>query len=251
VNLQSLHSPEQRESRDALALLSRAEYVLFDFDGPICKLFARYPAARIARQLKRACRADGVSLPKELARSSDPHGILWRLAGELPADQSLARKAIGIAESTLAAGELRAARSAERTPGAVKLMHALHRQGRTLAIVSNNSSDAIDQYLRAHGLTSLFGEHVYGRLPEPEFMKPHPNCLLRAVGALEARPEQCVMIGDSRADVQAAAAMKEATGAPVGFIGYARNKRKARVLREAGARALAGSMAELLGVFEA
>lgn len=262
MDLLSLRSPEHREQREqrernessepsgALVSLEQAKCVLFDFDGPICRLFAGYSAPRIARQVKRACKAEGVALPRRLARSRDPHGILWRLPGVLAADRPLADKAVGLAESVLSAGELRAADSAEPTSGAAGLIRTLHERGMMLAVVSNNSSSAINHYLRLHGLTSMFGGHVYGRQPDPGLMKPDPDCLLRALDALGAWPGQCVMIGDSGADVRAAAAIKEIRDEPVGFIGYARNRRKARILRDAGALVLAGSMDQLHDAFD-
>jgi beta-phosphoglucomutase-like phosphatase (HAD superfamily) len=57
-------------------------------------------------------------------------------------------------------------------------------------------------------------------------MKPHPDCLLRAVKALDVRPATCLMIGDSPADAEAAAA------AEVRFLGFAHDVPGMRLLRE-------------------
>jgi phosphoglycolate phosphatase len=55
------------------ALLSTVEAVLFDFDGPVCSVFAGYPAPKVAQQL----RLDLEALRPDLAwsaagRSDDP-----------------------------------------------------------------------------------------------------------------------------------------------------------------------------------
>jgi phosphoglycolate phosphatase-like HAD superfamily hydrolase len=50
------------------------------------------------------------------------------------------------------------------------------------------------------------------------------------------------MIGDTPSDFEAA------TAAGIAFLGYGRNERKAKVLREAGAVAVVSSLEPLLGV---
>jgi hypothetical protein len=49
-------------------MLSRAGYLLLDFDGPICSLFAGTPTAPVADRLRGVLLRRGVALPADRAR---------------------------------------------------------------------------------------------------------------------------------------------------------------------------------------
>ncbi|WP_269859523.1 HAD family hydrolase [Streptomyces sp. RPT161] len=67
-------------------------------------------------------------------------------------------------------------------------------------------------------------------------MKPDPYSVHRAVRALGKRADECVLIGDSVTDVEAAHA------AGVKAIGFANKSHKPEALRAAGADAITSSM---------
>jgi phosphoglycolate phosphatase-like HAD superfamily hydrolase len=98
--------------------------------------------------------------------------------------------------------------------------------------------------LKARKLDDCFKDdrfkHVYGRTRDPELLKPHPHCLEQALAAFGADPSDALMLGDSRPDVEAA------RRAGVAFLGYARNDRKEKELREAGAEHLVYSLGEVV-----
>jgi beta-phosphoglucomutase-like phosphatase (HAD superfamily) len=71
-------------------------------------------------------------------------------------------------------------------------------------------------------------------------MKPDPDVLTRALGSLHLRPEDAVMIGDTGTDVEAA------KRAGVRFLGYGRDERKIRGLKEAGAGTVVSSYLPLV-----
>jgi len=64
---------------------------------------------------------------------------------------------------------------------------------------------------------------------EPQRMKPNPESVLRAVRQLNGRPGECVLVGDSVTDIEAA------RRAGVRSIGFANKPSKYLMLLEAGA----------------
>jgi beta-phosphoglucomutase-like phosphatase (HAD superfamily) len=219
---------------DAVALLGRARCVLFDFDGPVAHLFGRHPAFRIADALRR--RAEELGLPaSELRGVSDPLRVL-RIAAGLDRSGRIASQL----EERLSREEVRAAATAPPTPYADRLVRSLVGSGRQIAITTNNSARAAAAYLERRNLGRHFGPHVHGRATDPALLKPHPDCLRRAMVSTGTAAADCLMIGDSPADFVAA----DSAGVP--FLGYARNDRKAEALRRAGAEHVVRSLEDLL-----
>lgn len=178
------------------AALGTAGPVLFDFDGPVCSLFANYPARDIAISLRELLAARGYSVPDDVP--TDPMAILTWTAG-------LNRPALLIeVEEALCAAELRAAETAEPEPYGHEAIRAVAAAGRPIGVVSNNSGGAVTAYLTAHGLVDLVATVVGRAFAEPALMKPSPEPILRAAAELGMQPGECVLIGDSTADVQAA-----------------------------------------------
>ncbi|MDN5859121.1 MAG: hypothetical protein L0H84_10905, partial [Pseudonocardia sp.] len=130
-------------------VLAAAEAVLFDFDGPICSVFAGYPAPQVAAQL----RADMEALRPDITwtaagRSDDPMRVLidtptWGRQFAITADDRLTEL------ETLAVATAAAADGGEAS------MRACRGSGRSVAVVSNNSSRAVHTYLAQHGLVDL------------------------------------------------------------------------------------------------
>jgi HAD superfamily hydrolase (TIGR01509 family) len=230
-----------REAEDLLQeLVARTRYVLFDFDGPICRLFARLPAKTIARaqvQWLESHGRDGV-LTKEERFSPDPHGVLSTLAERYPGTDLVAEL-----EEWLTQQELKAARVAMPTAYADPLIQTWVAVGARLAIVSNNSARTVTSYLKQRGLFSCF-DHIYGRTQDLSVLKPHPQTLNLALTAMGAAPDASLMIGDSPSDHTAA------LRAGVRFLGYARNDAAVPKLLAAGVpehSIMVGSMERLLG----
>ncbi|MFF3503561.1 HAD family hydrolase [Streptomyces sp. NPDC003247] len=213
--------------------------VLFDFDGPLCRLFPLGSSMRVADELRRCVESFG-ALDVLCARErtdKDPHVVL-RAVHRARRDRELGDLPERL-EELVARGELNAARTAWPTPQADDLVRWLADRGARLAVVTNNAPRAVDFYLRAHGLRQYF-EGVHGRTADPGLMKPHPDVIERALRGLGLSPGDAVMIGDTPTDVEAA----ERAGVP--FIGYGRNAEKRARLRNAGAKAVLGSYGPLL-----
>jgi HAD superfamily hydrolase (TIGR01509 family) len=155
-----------------------------------------------------------------------------RAFGDSPDDHRVAEL-----DRLLSDQEVYAVRSALPNAHADELVRRLVAGGRQVAVTTNNSAASVAAYLDRRCLTGCFGTHIYGRAADPRLMKPHPHCVIAAVHGLGVLPQECLLIGDSARDFQAAAAV----GVP--FLGLARDERKRRQLSDAGAARLVGSLA--------
>jgi len=216
-------------------ILSQAEALFLDFDGPICSVFAGLPASIVVDQLC-VVLADGGygDPPPDIEKSSDPFDVLKYAAtlGETEAEY---------VNAAFTAHEVEAIATAEPTPGAHDLMHAWSQTGRPLAIVSNNSTVAIETYLDLHELRP-YVTYVSARTrPEPALLKPDPYLLNRAMTALGVPSEAVAFVGDSVTDVEAAHAVRCMS------VGYANKPGKVDLLSSAGVDVIASQMGSLLG----
>lgn len=212
-------------------VLEATRAVLFDFDGPICDVFAGRPAPDVARHLAETLSEFDSALGSKAHGTDDPMEVL-RLA---PQGGEPALRAI---EEELTKAEVTAVRLAgPPIPGAVAALEAARASGRKVAIVSNNSTACVRAFLMLHELRHLV-DVVVGRAPYwPDAMKPDPHSLLLASSELDTHPRDCTLIGDSVTDVEAT----KATGGR--SIGYANKPGKERVLGDAGADVVVTAMA--------
>lgn len=230
------------ETGSLRTLIARARVVLWDFDGPICRLFASHPAEKVADDMVRWLEGQGLHglLTDHERETGDPHAVLRAVARRHPASDLVAEL-----EERLTQEELRAASSALPTAYADPLIRTWTAVGTRMAVTTNNSPRVVTAYLAGRGLLSCFAPHVYGRTQDLSLLKPHPHCLHRALNALGVPPEGALMIGDSPTDLHAA------RQAEVPFLGYARNARKEKTLQSAGADRVIGSLEPLLTALRA
>jgi HAD superfamily hydrolase (TIGR01509 family) len=222
-------------SADLARLLAETDAILLDFDGPVCSIFAGYPAPKIAAELVELLQRQGVAPSQQLSSETDPLEVL-RWTG------TTGSKAITRAvDDALCAAELRAADSASPTPYSREVIVAARQAGLPVAVVSNNSAGAVTAYLASHRLAGYVSPIVGRAYAEPDRMKPNPEPVLRAVSDLGVQPSRAVLVGDSLSDIQAGLA------AGVRTIGYANRPAKVEVFREAGADVVFESMGLLAG----
>ncbi|MFI6261368.1 HAD family hydrolase [Micromonospora sp. NPDC051006] len=214
-------------------LLGEVSAVLLDFDGPVCSIFAGYPAPQVAAELVDVLRRHGIDVPPDLASEPDPLEVL-RLAAAL-GDHGITRAI----EDALCAAERRAVKTAEPTPYGRELIVAARQAGMSVAAVSNNSAGAVTAYLAAHRLARYVSPVIGRAYAEPGRMKPNPEPILKAVDALAEPPSRCLLIGDSLSDINGARA------AGVRVIGFANRPGKVEAFRIAGADAVITSMGEI------
>ncbi|MET8613898.1 MULTISPECIES: HAD family hydrolase [Streptomyces] len=218
-------------------LITSARVVLWDFDGPICRLFATHKAERIAADLVGWLERQGLhGLLTESERTTPDPQVVLRAVGRSRPGSDLVT---GL-EERLTQEELRAASSALPTAYADPVIRTWTAVGARLAVTTNNSPRVVRTYLESRGLTACFAPHLYGRTEQLHHLKPDPHCLLRALSATGAAPADALMIGDAPSDFAAA------RDAGVPFLGYARNEDKEKPLRAAGATHVVRSLEPLL-----
>lgn len=214
-------------------LLAERSSILLDFDGPVCSIFANRPALGVAENLRDVLRAEGIELAPSLHDEPDPLEVLrWTATLGRP-------DVVRLVETKLCAEEFAASQTALPTPCGREVIVGAFEAGKSTAIVSNNSAGAINSYISRQRL-GKYAMPIAGRaFSQPDLMKPNPEPILRAVKSLNASPDDCVLIGDSLADIRGA----HAAGLPV--IGYANRPEKVGLFSEAGADAVVTKMAEI------
>ncbi|MYV69919.1 HAD-IA family hydrolase [Streptomyces sp. SID2131] len=214
-------------------ILANARVLLFDFDGPVCDVFAGVPAPEVARELTALLSARDAAAGAKAARTDDPIEVL-RIAHEAGTEPG--RRI----EQALTSAEVRAvAVAGQPTPGAAEALRAARAAGRGVAVVSDNSAECVQAFLELHGLQEHV-THIVGRPSEqPHLMKPNPFPLITAAEQMHIDVTSCTLIGDSLTDVRAA----HAAGATV--IGYADEPHKADLFSEAQADAVTEHMQDI------
>jgi len=89
-------------------------------------------------------------------------------------------------------------------PAVIDTLKALKNKAIPMALVTNKPAQFTAPLLAQFGLDPYFDVVVSG--DSLEHKKPHPEPLLYAAMRLQANPINCVMVGDSRSDVEAARA---------------------------------------------
>ncbi|MFJ9154663.1 HAD family hydrolase [Streptomyces sp. NPDC102270] len=233
--------PVTAETARLASLVASARYVLWDMDGPICRLFAGYPAHEIAGELVKKIDQLGMGglLTEQERSSNDPQDALRRVHERRPGSDLVLEL-----EEWLTRRELTAVGTAMPTPYADPLIRTWSSYGVRFAITTNNAAVAAVTYVESRQLTDCF-PHVYGRTPNLDLMKPNPYCLDQAIKAMGAVPSATLMIGDTPTDLEAARL------AGVSFLGYARRSDKEQELRDAGADVVVSSMEQVLNALPA
>ncbi|MGW3386111.1 HAD family hydrolase [Streptomyces cinereoruber] len=213
--------------------LANARVVLFDFDGPVCDVFAGLPAPEVAGELTALLSAQDEAAGAKAAQTNDPIEVL-RIAHE--ADTELGQRI----EQALTAAEVRAvAVAGQPTPGAAEALQAARAAGRGVAVVSNNSAECVQVFLELHDLQQYVTEIVGRPSQQPHLMKPNPFPLITAAERMHIDVTSCTLIGDSLTDIQAA----HAAGATI--IGYANKPHKADLFNEAQADVVTERMQDI------
>jgi HAD superfamily hydrolase (TIGR01509 family) len=211
-------------------VLANARVIFFDFDGPVCDVFAGLPAPQVAKQLTALLSSQDAAAGAKASETDDPIEVL-RIAHEANAESGQE------VEQALTAAEVEAvAVAGPPTPGAVEALQAAHAAGRAVAVVSNNSAECVQRFVELHGLGDYVAKIVGRPTGQPHLMKPNPFPLITAAERMHMDVTNCTLIGDSLTDIQAA----HAAGTTV--IGYANKPHKADLFAEAQADAITDDM---------
>ncbi|MBO0837179.1 MAG: HAD family hydrolase [Actinobacteria bacterium] len=212
------------------AIVARTRYLLLDFDGPICSIFAGLPAPTVAEKLRKLIPAD--RLPDEIKHSSDPIEVFTYSATVSPA---LAERV----EAKMADLEVAATATATPTPYVHEVMASCRQTSRIIGVVSNNSTRAVTAYLDRHGLSDYVALVIGRTNPDPALLKPSPHLIETVISGLQADRAASALVGDSLTDVEAA------HHAGIASIGYANKPGKHDRMTQARAESVINSMAEL------
>jgi phosphoglycolate phosphatase len=210
-----------------------ARLAIFDCDGTLvdsqADICAAMEAAFAAAGLEPPDRNDvrrmvGLSLP-EVMRRLHPAGAGTEhdALAEHYKDAFRARRAAGMVGEPL-------------YDGIAALIEELAVAGWLLGVATGKSDRGLAHCLEAHGLS---GHFVTLQTADRHPSKPHPGMIEACLGATGAARSATVMIGDTTYD------MEMAVNANVRAIGVDWGYHHPRELVEAGAEAVAGSMAEL------
>lgn len=213
-------------------LVDNSSAMLLDFDGPVCSVFAGYPAETVASELRQFLASQYVAVPGDAAGIGDPLKVLRWVGEHHPA-------LVGALDELLTAAEVTAVQTAKPTSHSGDVIMAASRTGRRVVIVSNNGEPAITRYLAAHGLSPLVTLVIGRTHANPLLMKPHPDAVLRAVEGIGKHPGDCLLVGDSPADIEASRAVG------VHPIGYAKTPSRRPRLVTAGAEVVIEDLGEL------
>jgi phosphoglycolate phosphatase len=217
--------------RAALAVVvTRTRYLLLDFDGPVCSIFAGLPAPTVAEELRKLFTPD--QLTDTAKNTTDPIEVFIQAA---EVDPELAARV----EAEMTGLEVAAVATAKPTPYVHEVLAGCRESGRTVAVVSNNSAQAVNAYLDRHGLIDGVALVVARTSRDPAQLKPSPHLLEIAVQKLAADPAATALVGDSLTDIEAA------HSAGIASIGYANKPGKREAMTDLNAGAVIGSMSDL------
>ncbi|WP_107095220.1 SAV_2336 N-terminal domain-related protein [Streptomyces pactum] len=216
-----------RRPASATDLVAGARCVLLGFDDVTARLYRPAAEREVLLDIARLVAEErapedalaGVPLPRV---ASDGH------AGTLDFIRALAGHRIAHdVRLRLDRHEARAARTAQPTPLADRLIRALHIRKVPTAVVTDRAPAPVAGYLRRRGLLDALPGGVHGRDADLTRLMPDPDVLHRALERLDAPPGECVLIGSSPAEQSAA----HAIGLP--FVGHWHGERVRRALRAA------------------
>jgi len=204
-------------------LLAAASAVLLDFDGPITALM---PPPLNAQAAERAREALGSRLlPEPVARTTDHLEVLRYAARHYP-DVVLA------VEAACTAAEVECAKTSEPSPEADDLITGAVQRGIPLAVVSNNSTDAVRTFLDRFAWTPHFAAFACREPSSFDRLKPDPYLVIHALARIKQRSERALFVGDSMSDVVAGHA------AGLAVVGLGKTPERAEQLRTSGADAI-------------
>ncbi|OYU34630.1 HAD-IA family hydrolase [Novosphingobium sp. PASSN1] len=214
-----------RSSSGPLAIFD-CDGTLVDSQADICAAMdAAFAAAGLAPPDRNATRrVVGLSLPEAMRRlrpdgTADDHAML----SQLYRDAFRERRMAGQVEEPL-------------YDGIADLIAELTGAGWLLGVATGKSDRGLIHCLETHGLS---GHFVTLQTADRHPSKPHPSMIEACLAATGAAASAAVMIGDTSFD------MAMAVNAGVRALGVDWGYHHPRELTEAGAEAVAGSMAEL------
>ena len=210
--------------------------MIFDLDGTIASFNLDYMAVRgdVRSYLMRAgVPASLLKVNESIFEMLKKTEIFLKNSGKSAEVAEVRNGALAIAEKY----ELEAARSTGLLPGVNETLKALKRMGLKIGLFTLSSDKAARYILQRFKLGEFFGVTVPRN--KVNYVKPNPEHLEMALKVLGAAPEETVVVGDSRVDMQSAKRLGAiAVGLPTGVSSIGQ-------LMDAGADYVVTSMVDL------
>ena len=189
--------------------------VIFDLDGTVASFNLDYKTVRALVKgylMNRGVPASILSLNESVFEMLRKTEIWARNSGKSEEFlEAVRREASAMTEMY----ELEAAGSTSLLPGVVDTLKALRAMGLRIGLCTINSEKSVDRILVRFGVAALFDVTISRN--QVKHVKPDPEHLDAALKILGASPEETVVIGDSRVDMQSAKGLGAvAVGLPTG-----------------------------------
>ncbi len=189
--------------------------VIFDLDGTIATFNLDYKTVRAearAHLIKNGVPASLLEVNENIFEMLNKAQLYLQNQGKPDAImEQLRRETLSIAEEY----ELEAAAQTSLLPGATETLKALKQVGLKIGLCTINSEKSMNTILRRFNLAEYFDAAVPRE--KVNYIKPHPEHLKTVLEALNAAPQEAVVVGDSAVDMQAAKDLKAiAVGLPTG-----------------------------------
>lgn len=219
------HAPRKENSRGDIECGVRPALWMFDFDNTLAPLEAAVDWAASRRELQAWLSDRGVAraLFEEFPRRNlvlyealrarlragdkEARAVLSEAQtsnGE-PVDDAAIRALLEGASAIIERHELAGVGRVAPAAGALELLSALNSAGAAVAIVTSNSSRTIAAWLKAHRAEAMVRTIVGRDLGLA--LKPSPATLERALQICASTSDEAAFVGDSEADLTAAAAL--------------------------------------------
>jgi phosphoglycolate phosphatase len=193
----------------------RMKAVIFDLDGTVASFNLDYKTVRALVKgylTERGVPSSILSLDEsvfEMLRKTE----IWAKNSGKPAEFLEAVR--GEASAMTEMYELEAASTTSLLPGVVGTLKALRAMGLKIGLCTINSEKSVNRILERFGIAALFDVTVSRN--QVRHVKPDPEHLEAALKVLGASPEETLVVGDSRVDMQSAKQLGAvAVGLPTG-----------------------------------
>lgn len=200
--------------RDESVTLNDIKAVIFDLDGTIASFNLDYKSVRgdvrsylMQMDIPASLLAANESIFEMLKKTE----IYLKNSGKFQSFEEIRNQALLIAEKY----ELEAARDTSLLPGVSEVLKALKRMNLKIGLFTLSGDKAARHVLQRFKLGDFFGVAIPRN--KVNYVKPNPEHLGMALKVLDVLPEETVVVGDSKVDMESARELKAvAVGLPTG-----------------------------------